>query len=52
MYVSGAERTVDKELWVDTSFPFFFEKTQIMMQYPEASWKSDAFYSIYSKEVS
>ena len=51
IYISGAERTLEKERYVDTSFPYFFENTQIMIRYPEVSHKSSAFHSIYSTKV-
>ena len=51
IYISGAERTLEKERYLDTSFPYFFENTQIMIRYPEVSHKSSAFHSIYSTKV-
>ena len=51
IYISGAERTLEKERYLDTSFPYFFENTQIMILNPEVSHKSSAFHSIYSTKV-
>ena len=51
MFTSGATRTFDKEPYVDSTFPLFYDTVQMMIPFPKIGQNSNALVAIFSADV-